>query len=111
MSKIPVNRLKTYLSELVIQYQSVFVTERIIQDNILIAHEMFHALKTRRSTPRPREETEYAMKIDMQNAYDRMKLISCWRSLNKENSSHNGSNGRKHVYHLLLIESLSMVKG
>lgn len=40
-----------------------------IQDNILVAHEIFHFLKLRKVKTR----FELAMKIDMNNAYDRIK--------------------------------------
>lgn len=46
VSKILANRLKNYLPKLITLYQSAFVADRQIQDNILIAHEMFHYMKT-----------------------------------------------------------------
>lgn len=46
ISKVLSSRLKRLLPELISETQSAFVAERLITDNILIAQENFHALRT-----------------------------------------------------------------
>lgn len=61
-----VNRLKAYLLGLIIPLQSVFVAGRMIHDNVLVAHALFHYLQHRISG----RKTECALKLDMQKVYD-----------------------------------------
>lgn len=69
VSKIIVSRLKGNLHDIITPNQSAFIKGRLIQDNILIAHEIFHALKNK---GRDHEE-HIAIKIDMSKAYDRVE--------------------------------------
>ncbi|KAF7831611.1 reverse transcriptase [Senna tora] len=67
--KVMVNRLKNILPRIVSEQQRAFVKGRLIQDNIVIAHEVYHYSKNRASKGR----FELAMKIDMAKAYDRVE--------------------------------------
>ncbi|KAB2630222.1 hypothetical protein D8674_007741 [Pyrus ussuriensis x Pyrus communis] len=69
VSKILANRLKPLLSEVISSTQSAFVMGRQIQDNIGIAHEMFHFLKLRKA----KSKFEMGVKLDMHKAYDRVE--------------------------------------
>lgn len=69
LSKLLANRLKSILPNLISPYQNAFVPERIIQDNILLAHESYHYLKLKRDG----ENHELGLKLDMNKAYDRVE--------------------------------------
>ncbi|CAN6555765.1 unnamed protein product [Malus baccata var. baccata] len=69
LSKVLANRLKMVIPDLISPSQNAFVAERQIQDNIGIAHELFHFLKTRKA----RSQFELGIKLDMQKAYDRVE--------------------------------------
>lgn len=45
ISNIIVARLKTYMGQLISSNQSAFVGRRLIQDNLVVVQEVFHALK------------------------------------------------------------------
>ena len=69
MSKLICKRLKRVIPHLISETQSAFVAKRLITDNILIAQENFHALRTNQ---RCREDF-MAIKTDMSKAYDRVE--------------------------------------
>lgn len=69
ISKILANRLKPILAQIITLQQSAFIPGRQIQDNILLAHEAFHALKLRKKT----KVYEMGLKLDMNKAYDRIE--------------------------------------
>ncbi|KAB2625226.1 ribonuclease H protein [Pyrus ussuriensis x Pyrus communis] len=68
-SKLLANWLKPWLPMRISPSQNAFVEGRQIQDNILVAHEVFHLLKLRKV----KTKFELAMKIDMNKAYDRIE--------------------------------------
>ncbi|XP_042051496.1 uncharacterized protein LOC121796781 [Salvia splendens] len=67
ITKILSKRLARLLPRVVASNQSGFVKGRLLNDNVLLAQEMFHELQ--RSTPAP----NVAIKIDMAKAYDRVQ--------------------------------------
>ena len=67
--KILVGRLKIHLSSIITENQAAFIPGRNIMDNVIMAHEMLHSLKSRR-----RWANSYmAVKTDISKAYDRLE--------------------------------------
>ena len=69
ISKVLCQRLKICLPLLISETQSAFVAGRLIFDNILIAQEMFHGLRTNKACQR----NYMATKTDMSKTYDRVE--------------------------------------
>lgn len=65
VAKVLANCLKHVLLHLISDSQSAFVPECIIRDNIFLAHEVMHFLKTSPS----KKDLYMAMKLDMSKAY------------------------------------------
>lgn len=74
VSKVVVNRLKSYLADLVSPYQTSFVPGRHIQDNVVLVKELFHIMSRLKG-----KKGFFAINIDLEKAYDRMD----WDFLNK----------------------------
>ena len=84
ISKVLCQKLNACLPSLISEIQSTFVPGRLISDNILIAHEMFHGLRTNKSC----QEKTMAVKTDMSKAYDRNKWIFIQEILSKMAFNH-----------------------
>ena len=68
-SKVLANRLKKFLPSIITKHQSVFVKDRLITDNILVAFETLHCMKNYSSG----SSGYMAFKLDMSKAYDRVE--------------------------------------
>ncbi|KAL6218194.1 hypothetical protein ACLB2K_011409 [Fragaria x ananassa] len=66
LSKIMANRLKPFMPDLISENQAAFVVGRQIQDNVVIAHEMFHHLKLLKQS----SMGAFGLKLDISKAYD-----------------------------------------
>ena len=69
ISKVIVNRLKPMLNSIISETQSAFIADKLISDNILIAFESLHQMKTNRTG----KKCFMAMKLDMSKSYDRVE--------------------------------------
>ncbi|KAI5314130.1 hypothetical protein L3X38_043306 [Prunus dulcis] len=68
------NRLQPHMPNLNHHSQNAFVPGRQIQDNIILAHEVFHYLKLRKS----KKVFEMGVKLEMNKVYTAWSGIS-WR--------------------------------
>ena len=71
VSKVITNRLIPFLNSIISKAQSVFTADRLITDNILIAFESLHHMKTTCTG----KISFMALKLDMSKAYDRVEWI------------------------------------
>lgn len=87
ISKILSSCLKKILPELISETQSAFVARRLITYNILVAQEMFHALRTNESC-----KSKYiAIKTDMSKTYNRVEWGFLKAAMERMGSTRNGS--------------------
>lgn len=69
ISKALVNRMQTVLGKCISESQSAFVPNRLISDNILVASEVLHFLRKKKTG----SMGFLAAKLDFSKAYDRME--------------------------------------
>ena len=69
INKVIAHRLKPMLNSIISETQSAFIADRLISDNILIAFESLHHMKTNCI----RKKGFMAMKLDMSKAYDKVE--------------------------------------
>jgi len=70
-----VNRLCPLLNRLVSPFQSAFILDRSIHDNILITHDIMHKFKNSNG-----KVAWVTLKLDMEKAYDRLQrdfILKC----------------------------------
>lgn len=68
ISKVISNRMKPLLDRLISPYQSDFVKQRLISDNIVVAHEIIHVMRRKKKS-----KTDFmGLKIDMSKAFDKV---------------------------------------
>lgn len=68
IAKIIATRVKAIMPCLISEKQFVFVPSCLIQDNSILAYEIFHALQHKKG-----KKFSFALKLDMSKAYDRME--------------------------------------
>ncbi|XP_062014482.1 uncharacterized protein LOC133731021 [Rosa rugosa] len=69
LAKVLTNRLQPLMPDIITKEQSAFVSGRQIQDNVIVAHEIYHHLKMLRTG----SDFELGIKLDMNKAYDRLE--------------------------------------
>ena len=69
ISKVLANRLKKILPSVISESQSAFQSSKATPDNILVAFETLHHMKSQKS----KKMSFMAMKLDMSKAYDRVE--------------------------------------
>ena len=73
--KVLANRLRLFLPQIISENQSVFMSDRLITDNVLVAYETMHHINQKRSG----KVGEMALKLDIRKAFDRVE----WGCLEK----------------------------
>ena len=73
------NRLKVILPNIISESQSAFQSDKAISDNILVAYETLHHMKTKSSS----KIGSMTLKLDMSKAYDRVKWVFLLKLMEK----------------------------
>lgn len=69
IAHVLVNRLRPILKSVILVFQNAFVPNRLISDNILLAHETVEFIRHKTKG----NKSCFALKLDMNKAYDRVK--------------------------------------
>ncbi|KAH1065446.1 hypothetical protein J1N35_030433 [Gossypium stocksii] len=69
VAKVVVNRMSTILGDVIDEAQWAFIPGRLISDNVLIAYDILHSLKQKKTG----NAGNFALKLDMSKAYDRVE--------------------------------------
>lgn len=69
MTKATADRIKHTLNGIINPYQSAFIPEKLITDNIILSYEAFRTLNRNQST----KKGYVGIKLDMEKAYDRLE--------------------------------------
>lgn len=80
IAKVLANHLKPLLPNLVSKTKSAFMSDRLITNNILVAHETLHYLKERRCG----KIGCMALKLDMSKAYDQVEWVYLEKIMEKK---------------------------
>ncbi|KAF7143420.1 hypothetical protein RHSIM_Rhsim05G0112800 [Rhododendron simsii] len=70
VSKVLANKLQPFIHSLITEQQSAFIPGRQIHDNVIVAHEVFHFLKRKKTGGKCYVD----VKLDLNKAYDHV----CW---------------------------------
>ena len=73
------NRLKVILPNIISESQNAFQSDKAISDNILVAYETLHHMKTKSSG----KIGSMTLKLDMSKAYDRVKWVFLLKLMEK----------------------------
>lgn len=74
-SEVLANRLKTFIPSLITKNQNVFLSERLITNNVFVAFEVMNNISQRKT----RKTGSMALKLDMSKTFDRVE----WSCLEK----------------------------
>lgn len=69
MSKVIVNRLNLILFAIISSHQSAFIPRRLITNNVIVAYEALHPMKTLQKS----RVGHIAIKLDISKNYDRVE--------------------------------------